>query len=196
MLTKLDIKTLISNVLISFYDTLKDKVITKDNIIEYTPTSDYNPVTKKYVDDAIQNVSSGTDQLTDEELINALNESEFLIPINVEITGGGIPCLMNRVDIVDKDGNNIYSEDVSVWYYPHINEDIYITQSIMDNGLQINIRHEPDDTYDYLETIKMDNTTLTKNEDYEYEKTDEYMNITLAKVTGNIYIKFDYPTSN
>lgn len=153
--------------------------------------------TEEYVNNAIQNVSSGeVDQLTDKELINALSESNYLIPINVEITSNGIPYFMNRVDIIDKNENNIYIEDVSHWYYPHINEDIYITQSIMDNGLKINIRHEPNDAYDYLETIKMDNVTLTKNEDYEYEKTDELISITLTKVTGNIYIEFNYPTSN
>lgn len=180
-----------------YIEVCRLNTLTLDNEEEYVPTENYNPATKKYVDDAVQNVSSGeVDQLTDEELINALSESDYLIPINVEITSDGIPYFMNRVDIIDKNENNIYIEDVSHWYYPHINEDIYITQSIMDNGLKINIRHEPNDAYDYLETIKMDNVTLTKNEDYEYEKTDELISITLTKVTGNIYIKFNYPTSN
>lgn len=33
-------------------------VLTKDNTTEYTPTEDYNPATKKYVDDTIQNLGT------------------------------------------------------------------------------------------------------------------------------------------
>lgn len=35
------------------YELTKDDVLTKTNTTSYTPTSDYNPATKKYVDDAI-----------------------------------------------------------------------------------------------------------------------------------------------
>ena len=43
----------------------KDKVLLKDNTTEYTPTSNYNPGTKKYVDDSIGNLitSIGLDSL-------------------------------------------------------------------------------------------------------------------------------------
>ena len=45
----------------------KDKVLLKDNTTSYTPTSDYNPATKKYVDDRINSNSE------DNEIIQILN---------------------------------------------------------------------------------------------------------------------------
>lgn len=45
----------------------KDKVLLKDNTTSYTPTSDYNPATKKYVDDKINSDSE------DNEIIQILN---------------------------------------------------------------------------------------------------------------------------
>ena len=52
---------------------LGTKVLTKDNTIEYTPTGDYNPVTKKYVDDAVAG-SSGTDLGTYSMQYNETND--------------------------------------------------------------------------------------------------------------------------
>lgn len=46
----------------------KDKVLLKDNTTSYTPTSDYNPATKKYVDDRINSNSE------DNEIIQILNK--------------------------------------------------------------------------------------------------------------------------
>lgn len=45
----------------------KDKVLLKDNTTSYTPASDYNPATKKYVDDKINSNSE------DNEIIQILN---------------------------------------------------------------------------------------------------------------------------
>ena len=45
----------------------KDKVLLKDNTTSYTPTSDYNPATKKYVDDRINSNNE------DNEIIQILN---------------------------------------------------------------------------------------------------------------------------
>ena len=39
---------------------IKDICLSKDNTTEYTPTGDYNPATKKYVDDAVGGVSAAT----------------------------------------------------------------------------------------------------------------------------------------
>lgn len=46
----------------------KDKVLLKDNTTSYIPTSDYNPATKKYVDDKINSNSE------DNEIIQILNK--------------------------------------------------------------------------------------------------------------------------
>lgn len=39
---------------------IKDICLSKDNTTEYTPAEDYNPATKKYVDDAVSGVSAAT----------------------------------------------------------------------------------------------------------------------------------------
>ena len=42
------------------WDLLNNKFLTKTNTTEYTPTGDYNPATKKYVDDAISSAITTT----------------------------------------------------------------------------------------------------------------------------------------
>lgn len=42
------------------------KVLTKDNITEYTPASDYNPATKKYVDDIVGDINNILDNINGE----------------------------------------------------------------------------------------------------------------------------------
>ena len=43
---------------------IQKNLLTKTNTTGYTPTSDYNPATKKYVDDAVASASSGSDLIT------------------------------------------------------------------------------------------------------------------------------------
>lgn len=58
---------------------VNDNYLAKDNAIEYTPADDYNPATKKYVDDATTTATTGvvkyseTQELTDEEKTQARN---------------------------------------------------------------------------------------------------------------------------
>lgn len=47
-------------------------ILCTSNRAEYTPTTDYHPATKKYVDDLVE--SSKTAMCTDEEIDNMLNE--------------------------------------------------------------------------------------------------------------------------
>lgn len=42
------------------------KVLTKDNITEYTPTNDYNPATKKYIDDIVGAINTTLDAINGE----------------------------------------------------------------------------------------------------------------------------------
>ena len=64
---------------------LGTKVLTKDNTTEYTPTADYNPATKKYVDDAVAG-SSGPDLGTYSIQYNEANDRlEFVYtPKNIQ----------------------------------------------------------------------------------------------------------------
>ena len=43
---------------------IQKNLLTKTNTTGYTPTNDYNPATKKYVDDAVASASSGSDLIT------------------------------------------------------------------------------------------------------------------------------------
>ena len=43
---------------------LKTLLLMLDNTIAFTPTGDYNPATKKYVDDAVGGFSGGTEIIT------------------------------------------------------------------------------------------------------------------------------------
>lgn len=54
-------QTLIDSVQDTDGTALKNLVLFLTNTTEFTPTSDYQPATKKYVDDAISSSSSGTE---------------------------------------------------------------------------------------------------------------------------------------
>lgn len=41
-------------------------VLTKDNTTEYTPTNDYNPATKKYIDDIVGPINTTLDEINGE----------------------------------------------------------------------------------------------------------------------------------
>lgn len=48
------------------------QLLTKDNTIQYTPTSDYNPATKKYVDDNVKTYTAGNNiEISDDNVISS-----------------------------------------------------------------------------------------------------------------------------
>ena len=59
----------------------KDICLSKDNTTEYTPTGDYNPATKKYVDDAVGGVSAATprQQMTAEDTTVTLQPNTLYV---------------------------------------------------------------------------------------------------------------------
>lgn len=66
-------KFLNSDGLTTVWRKIKDNFLAKDNVEEFTPTGDYNPATKKYVDDKVGDISTlTTDDKTN--LTNAVNE--------------------------------------------------------------------------------------------------------------------------
>ena len=80
-----------NNVTWSPYGVSASAVLTKTNTTAYTPTTDYHPSTKKYVDDAIKGITSGSSAfqehvLTKDPLTNAgelgqlQNEGAYLLP--------------------------------------------------------------------------------------------------------------------
>lgn len=60
-----------------------DKVLLKTNTESFTPTNDYNPATKKYVDDSIASISgdSGTKQVY---ILNRLTSNDIIIKVAKE----------------------------------------------------------------------------------------------------------------
>ena len=64
------------------------KVLRKNNTTEYTPTSDYNPATKKYVDDTVANIDL-TSYETIENSNNKLEEAKaYADQVKSDILGG------------------------------------------------------------------------------------------------------------
>lgn len=55
----------------------KSNVLELDNTDTYTPVDDYNPSTKKYVDDGIDGIVSGTKLITTDRILISGNEIEL-----------------------------------------------------------------------------------------------------------------------
>ena len=74
----LSIVEILKNAEITIY-AAKKNVLTLDNATEYIPTGDYNPVTKKYVDDSVSTATTGVvkyseaQELTEEQKAQARN---------------------------------------------------------------------------------------------------------------------------
>lgn len=73
-------------------------ILTTDNEIEYTPTGDYNPATKKYVDDALDNAST-------EGLIVLEASTDNIIDFNT-LTEPGLYLIKNCNDLSDRTLNS------------------------------------------------------------------------------------------
>lgn len=76
-------------------------VLTKTNTTEYTPTSDYNPSTKKYVDDAITGVS--THEHTNKDILDAITQENMLTNTVVTdtMTNNILKLTTDRIQFVD-----------------------------------------------------------------------------------------------
>lgn len=113
---------------------IKDICLSKDNTAEYTPTGDYNPATKKYVDDAVGGVSAATprQQMTAEDTTVTLQPNTLYVfpematlsvtlatPANTNIANeyhfffdsGATPTVFS---LAAADGSTIYSDAYSI----------------------------------------------------------------------------------
>lgn len=97
-----------------------DDILSKDNIIEYTPTSDYHPATKKYVDDSINNTKVSISQKEN----NAITQEE---------DGIYVPTIADA-KISEAEGNAIIQKEDGL-YAPseHVYTDEEIQQAIIDS---------------------------------------------------------------
>lgn len=92
---------MINNASITIY-VLENKALNKDNEIEYTPSSDYNPATKKYVDDSIMNKAD------DLEVAKALNKSSTMFTKDFEVVTAKISDIITYTRIIDHPDDSTY----------------------------------------------------------------------------------------
>ena len=82
-------------------------VLNLDNFSEYTPKADYNPATKKYVDDSVNNIGT-TKVNTSQGIENAgkvlgINEEGNVVPVDAS-SGSGSGSIFNESIVVNEDG--------------------------------------------------------------------------------------------
>lgn len=146
----------------------------------------------KKVLDAINNkikLSISEVSLTNDEIVDALSENDFLIPINIFVNPGNTTSLYKEITIYDKDYNTIYSkEDFDGRYNNPVSIDLFITQEIANNGIFIFVKCFDGE----LLYMTMNDNNLIENTDYEYinDEVDNinYIVISLTQVTGDIYM--------
>lgn len=93
--------------------TMSEQNITfleKDNIRSYTPSHDYNPATKKYVDDSVKNISSINVVLVDEIPTTGLTAKTFYYTQNTQVSevDGSVYDMPNEL-AYSPDGVNIHT---------------------------------------------------------------------------------------
>lgn len=112
------------------YEPAGTQVLPTDNVVEYTPSSDYNPATKKYVDDAIKEIPGGGGSgdssaftITDitEDLSYSTSESTVEETINAFAKAGKDYIKDNKINIIRS--NNVFF--TPIYYYVPLGTDYY-----------------------------------------------------------------------
>lgn len=95
------------------------QLLTKDNTIQYTPTSDYNPSTKKYVDDNVKTYTAGNNiEISDDNVISS--------------SVNGFIELTDETVILKNLNVGIYKLTSSVKYIEYTTDKTYNTAGYMD----------------------------------------------------------------
>lgn len=128
--------------------------------------------------------------ITNEEIIDALSESDYLIPINISIDGGE-GTRFSYIKITDDNGGIVLEQEFDDSQF---NSNIYVTQDVAHQGLQIHIVHN---YYGYFSFLLMNDLIVSEGIDYEYIRTEDnnkaITDITLLEVTGDIDIEILTP---
>lgn len=143
--------------------------LAKDNTTEYTPTSDYNPATKKYVDDAISTQTTNIiSQITDSapETLDTLNElaaalgddPNFATTITNQIAGKANSVHTHAITDVtglvnNGDGNSFLANDGT--YKEIASSNQYLDMSIFTDG------SKPLSEEDYQKVVNAYNNKVT-----------------------------------
>lgn len=154
--------------------TMKNYFLQKSNTSEFTPTGDYNPATKKYVDDAIANAGGGSGGGAD--LSNYYNKEEV---------DAKVAPLVSATDVLTKTNTTEYTPASA--YHPATKQ--YVDQTVASSG---GITEESDPTVPlYVKNITQD--MITKWNTVENKLTKEELS-TSASEAGLITIdSINYP---
>lgn len=118
----------------STLENVIEKAFLKDNTTEFTPASDYNPATKKYVDDAVASVAevSGgleneevalllTDLFARDELTLTQDEADKISSICPEV--GSFGHAMSNTDVLGNVNGVLIPEKYLLWVVHRLDED-------------------------------------------------------------------------
>lgn len=93
----------------------RNNILYKNNIVEYTPTADYNPATKKYIDDKLQDTGWVNLELTTEaqSCLNVRDSDSAIFDIKIRKIGDVVKIVGQVKSIVDiKMGYNCRLVDI------------------------------------------------------------------------------------
>ncbi|MBR2493440.1 MAG: hypothetical protein IKB64_08315 [Paludibacteraceae bacterium] len=102
---------------ITAVDTMSQSFLAKSNTTEFTPTADYHPATKKYVDDAVANAGSGEGT----DLSNYYNKEEI---------DAKVAPLVSATDVLTKTNTTEYTPASA--YHPATKQ--YVDQTVASSG--------------------------------------------------------------
>lgn len=96
---------------------IRDNVLAKDNTVSFTPTSDYHPATKKYVDEAIANAGAGEGSDSDLSNYYTKEEVDALIPAEDELLR--MPYIMVSYSLNNNDSKQALGKLFTEHYKKH-----------------------------------------------------------------------------
>lgn len=116
----------------------------KDNTVAYTPTGDYNPTTKKYVDDVTTEIEGTVEELIDNQISNPtsganidLQDSANSEVKSIDIFGNSnqktviLPSEYQQVDYIESTGTQYIDTDI----IPDVNTKLETNFAITDNSV-------------------------------------------------------------
>lgn len=170
--------------------------LAKDNVEEYIPTSNYNPATKKYVDDKCyvvelsESLISLTNSSTSQEVADALGGSENFSKLFEVAPKVGSIIINNstytgkiNVDIITNEGENFIT-------FKYINNYIYTDLRIDKLGDNFTVRRTDIALSDGIEEAPNDGKAyIRKNESWvEHQEQEVYVGTTEPSIDCDIWI--------
>lgn len=166
----LDLKSDLSNTLL------------KDNTIPFSPTNDYNPVTKKYVDDSLISLDFYNDEKAQDAIGNILSNDG-----NISFTyDDTTPKIIANVDLSSKaDTLHLHTKSDIIDF----NENDYATGA---EGDLANTALQPDDIVNFETSTELNNRDSANRNRANHTGTQSFTTISQFDVGVNFYEKAGY----